>query len=143
MNNVKQKIILVEDNPDHVEFIRRALGDDGILLIHVTDTDSARQSLEDARGSVSLVLLDIRLPKQDGLELLIGLRKDPRFRELPVVVFSSSQDPKDVYQAYRLGANSYVSKPADFEEFVKKVRLIRDFWLYASELPVRLERQAE
>ena len=88
------------------------------------------------------MILDVKLPKMDGFKVLEVLRRKERFRLLPVTMFSTSFRPEEVKRAYGAGANNFVSKPTDFDEFVRKVKEIKNFWLTVSELPERNEEGA-
>ncbi|HKI57985.1 MAG TPA: response regulator [Trueperaceae bacterium] len=132
-------ILLIEDNPDDIELTLRAfqrakLAND---IEVVQDGEEALDYLF-ARGPFEgrdpgldphLVLLDLKLPKIDGLEVLRQLRGDARTRTLPVVVLTSSQEERDVVESYRLGANSYVRKPVDFHEFTEATNQLGLYWL--------------
>ena len=140
-----QPILLVEDNPDDVELTKRALrmndvrnevlvARDGVealdLLMGRSDTDPPRPPLWPA-----LTLLDLKLPRLDGLEVLRRLRADPRTRPLPVIVLTTSTEDQDIVSSYSLGANSYVRKPVDFTAFTSAVRQLGLFWLLVNEPP--------
>lgn len=143
---MKNKIILlVEDNPDDEELTLRALGKNNILNEVVVARDG-EQALEilfgegpgsfAARGKPpSIVLLDLKLPKVDGLEVLQRIRADERTRMLPVVILTSSKEDKDLFESYSLGCNSYVRKPVDFASFVDATRQLGMYWLLLNESP--------
>jgi two-component system response regulator len=127
-------ILLVEDNPADVELTQRAFATNRLAnRIHV-----ARDGLEaleflfssaDAVDQLSLVLLDLKMPRMDGLEVLRRMKADPRTRHLPVVMMTSSSEESDLVSSYDLGANSYIVKPVDFENFTEAVRVIGTYWL--------------
>ena len=133
------EILLVEDNPDDVELTRRAfrksqfeneivVARDGIeALDYLLGTGEHRQ--RDASELPQLVLLDLKLPRLDGLQVLERVRGNPKTRLLPVVILTSSTEPRDLVGGYSHGANSYIRKPVDFEEFVDAVRQIAQYWL--------------
>lgn len=128
-------ILLVEDNPDDEFLTRHALAERRVANSIVTVTDG-KQALDyvfgardDVRVMPDLILLDLKLPKVDGLEVLDALRRDGRTRHLPVVVLTSSREERDIVESYRLGANSYVRKPVDFDEFAAAVREVGLYWL--------------
>ena len=136
-------ILLVEDNADDVELTLRAfeksqLADDVVV---VRDGSEALDYLsgtgvhaERARSSMpAVVLLDLNLPKMDGLEVLKRIRANERTRRLPVVVLTSSNEERDVLRSYDLGANSFVRKPVDFVEFVEAARQLGLYWLVLNE----------
>jgi two-component system response regulator len=131
-------ILLVEDNPDDVLLTRRAFGKNHITneMVVATDGEQALQLLLPSEGEPmrpALVLLDIKLPKIDGLEVLSRVRADERTRSLPVVVLTTSDEERDILTSYRLGANSFVRKPVVFEEFVRAVNVLGVYWLLVNE----------
>ncbi len=134
--SLKPSILLIEDNPDHAEFIRRALNDAATDVIIQPDGQAALEYLRNKGNRPSFVLLDVKLPKKDGFEILAILRTNERLRDLPIIMLSTSFNPDEIRRAYRLGVNSFVSKPIDFLEFNKKVKQIKEFWLNVAELPV-------
>jgi CheY-like chemotaxis protein len=132
-------ILLVEDNPDDVELTRLAFDEAGVANRLVVTGDGA-QALDYlfARGAYAdrdpqdlpgIVLLDLNLPKLDGREVLQAIREAPATRSLPVIVLTTSAEPPDVESTYALGANSYIRKPVDFEQFVWAVRQVGLYWL--------------
>lgn len=140
-------ILLVEDNPDDVELTRLAFAEAGPehRLHAVSDGVEALEYLL-ARGRhagraaadlPALVLLDLNLPRMDGRDVLKAIRADPATQRLPVVVVTTSAEPFDVDQAYALGANSYIQKPLEFEQFVSAVRQIGSYWLGLNLSPTR------
>jgi two-component system response regulator len=131
-------ILLVEDNPDDVLLTRRAFGKNHISneVVVATDGEQALQLLLPAEGEPmrpALVLLDIKLPKIDGLEVLRRVRSDARTHALPVVVLTTSDEERDIVDSYRLGANSFVRKPVVFEEFVRAVNVLGVYWLLVNQ----------
>ncbi len=143
---VKEKVILlVEDNPDDVELTRRALKKSRVAneLVVARDGVEALDYLF-ATGSFagrvtndmpSLVLLDLKLPKVDGLEVLKRLRADKRTNLLPIVILTSSKEQRDLVEGYRLGANSYIRKPVDFTQFVEAIQELQLYWLVLNQPP--------
>jgi len=142
MNKV---ILLVEDNPDDVKLTLRALKKSNILNEVVVAQDgvealdylfgTGEHAGRDTRVMPQLVLLDLKMPKLDGLEVLQRLRGDARTKLLPVVVLTTSSEDKDRIESYKLGANSYVRKPVDFDKFVDAVRQLGLYWLVLNEAP--------
>ncbi len=138
-------ILLVEDNPDDQLLTLRALKKTGVrnevVLAHdgVEALDyvfaSGSHSGRDPTVMPQLILLDLKLPRVGGLEVLKRLRSDERTRRLPVVILTSSREQRDMLDGYGLGANSYVRKPVDFEQFVSAVELLRRYWLVLNEDP--------
>ena len=139
------EILLVEDNPQEAELTIRALKKRTLAthFFHVHDGQEAIDFIFN-RGLYQgtriyeipkVVLLDLKLPKIDGLEVLRQLRADVSTRWLPVVILTSSQEDRDVVEAYALGANSYIVKPVDFESFLEVVSNMITYWLLLNELP--------
>ena len=140
-------VLLVEDNPDDVELTLRAFKKSQIGN-HVHVVRDGAEALEylfdvDASGAYrrlpEVVLLDLKLPKVDGLEVLRRVRADPRTHLLPVVVLTSSNEERDMVESYRLGANSYVRKPVEFSEFLEASRQLGLYWLVLNR-PAPVER---
>lgn len=141
----KRTILLVEDNPDDVELTQIAFHAERISnkLAVARDGQEAldwlfgegEHSDRDTSVPTALVLLDLRLPKLDGIEVLRRIRNDPRTKLLPVVILTSSREEEDVARSYELGANSYIRKPVDFEQFSRAVRDLGLYWLVLNEPP--------
>jgi two-component system response regulator len=140
-------ILLVEDNPDDVELTLRALtkhraGTEVVVARHgveALDFLFATGAYSGRNPAIlpNLVLLDLKLPKGDGFEVLRRMRADARTQLLPVVVLTLSDDERDIVEAYRLGANSYVRKPVDFDRFNDLLQQIGRYWLEFNESPTR------
>ena len=140
-------ILLVEDNPDDEELAMRALKKNNIRNdIHVVRDGAAALDYlfgtgeyagRDISDQPQVILLDLKLPKVGGLEVLQRLRSDERTRLLPVVILTSSKEEQDLIAGYSLGANSYVRKPVDFDQFVEAVRQLGLYWLVINEPPPR------
>lgn len=140
-------ILLVEDNPDDEVLTLRAFKKNNIKneVIVAHDGKEALDFLfgkgayaeRDPQDSPEVVLLDLKLPKVDGLEVLRQVRADPRTRLLPVVILTSSKEEQDLIEGYSRGANSYVRKPVDFNQFVEAVRQLGLYWLVLNEPPPR------
>jgi len=137
------KILLVEDNPDDVALTMRALKSHNMTndVVVAQDGVQALEYLFGAEGSAgpeelpAVVLLDLKLPKVNGLEVLQRIRADERTRLLPVVILTSSDEERDVIDGYRLGANSYVRKPVDFVEFTAAAKQLGLYWLLMNRAP--------
>ena len=133
------EILLVEDNPNDVELTLHALrknhisnrihvvrdGVEALEFIFCTGAYAERNIQETPK----VILLDLKLPKVDGLEVLQRIKEDPRFRATPVVVLTSSREERDVVESYRLGVNSYIVKPVDFKKFTEAVQQMGLYWL--------------
>jgi two-component system response regulator len=136
----KRHILLVEDNPDDVELTLRAFRKNNIAneILVARDGAEALDQLHGqgaANGLPAVVLLDLKLPKVDGLAVLRRIREDERTALLPVVILTSSREERDLVSGYSLGANSYVRKPVDFGEFVEAVKQLGLYWLMLNEVP--------
>jgi two-component system response regulator len=138
-------ILLIEDNQDDEELALLAFRKSNIANDVVVARDGAEaldyllgtgaHAGRDPEALPQVVLLDLKLPKIDGLEVLKRLRADPRTRRLPVVVLTSSREEQDLIESYDLGANSYVRKPVDFTQFAEAVRQLQIYWLVLNEAP--------
>lgn len=143
----EKHILLVEDNPDDVELTLRAFKKNNIAnsLHVVTDGAEALDYLfgtgayagRDTTQQPTVILLDLKLPKVDGLEVLKSLRADPRTRLIPVVILTSSKEEQDILNGYANGANSYIRKPVEFEKFIEAVGQLGLYWLLLNERPTR------
>jgi len=138
------EILLVEDSPDDAELAILALKGSHLAnrIRRVQDGAEALEFLfgaENATGTQPevprLILLDLKLPKVDGLEVLKRIKSEPRTRFIPVVVMTSSREEQDVVASYQLGVNSYIVKPVDFEQFTEAVRQTGLYWLLLNHLP--------
>lgn len=140
-------IVLIEDDPDDAELTLRALARAriGNPLLHLEDGAKALDWLlgrgayegRDLAEAPALVLLDLKLPRVSGLEVLAAVRKDPRLQGYPVVILTSSGEEEDLQAAYREGANSYIRKPVDFAEFASAVAQLGLYWLVLNRVPER------
>ncbi|HXI54941.1 MAG TPA: response regulator [Polyangia bacterium] len=140
-------ILLVEDNPNDEALTLRALKKGHVMnpVVVVRDGAEALDFLfarnahagRDRELSLQVILLDLKLPKIDGLDVLKAIRADERTRLLPVVVLTSSAEDQDMVNSYSLGANSYIRKPVDFNQFVEAVRQLGLYWLVLNQTPSR------
>ena len=138
-------ILLVEDNPDDVALTLRAFKRSNISNEVVVACDgvealdylfaTGRYAGRDTSQQPAVILLDLKLPRIDGLEVLRRLRADPRTALQPVVILTSSDEDQDKIMSYKLGANSYVRKPVDFDEFIEAARKLGLYWLLVNEAP--------
>lgn len=136
MNNRPDiEILLVEDDPHDAELTMHTLRrhNPSDCLVHVEDGASAlqwlEQHVEETPGTVRIVLLDLKLPKLDGIQVLQRIKSNPRMRHIPVVMMTSSRQEEDVLRSYELGVNSYVVKPLQFTEFTRVVAALGQYWI--------------
>jgi CheY-like chemotaxis protein len=139
------EILLVEDNPADVELTLRALKKNNIAnKVQIAEDGEVALDFLFGRGQFSsrntdnkpkVVLLDLKLPKVDGLEVLRNLKSNPKTQTIPVVVLTTSKQESDIIESYRLGVNSYIVKPVDFEKFVESVRDLGLYWLLINQTP--------
>jgi two-component system response regulator len=147
MQDPSKVILLVEDNPDDEALTLRALKKNNIpnQVVVARDGVEALDYLfgtgaytgRDTRHQPQIVLLDLKLPRLDGLEVLRQMRADARTRLQPVVILTTSNEERDVTSSYRLGANSYIRKPVDFDQFMEAVRNLGRYWLVLNISPSR------
>ncbi len=138
-------ILLVEDNPDDEALTLRALKKNKIMNEVVVTRDGAEaldylfsrgaHANRDPHKQLAITLLDLKLPKVDGLEVLRQIRANPATQLMPVVILTSSKEEQDLINGYRLGANSYIRKPVDFSQFMEAVRSLGLYWLVLNETP--------
>lgn len=143
----QKPILLVEDNPDDEALTLRAFKKNNIMNEVVVAHDGVEaldflfgtgsHAGRDVRDLPQVVLLDLKLPKLDGMEVLRRIRADERTSVLPVVILTSSKEERDLIEGYRQGCNSYVRKPVDFDEFLRAARQLGLYWLLLNEGPPR------
>ena len=145
MSEIVDEILLVEDNPINLELAQRALrehklctnvqvardGAEALDFIFCREKFAARRCDELPR----VILLDLKLPLVDGLEVLRQIRADPRTHHVPVVVLTTSTEERDVVESYALGVNSYITKPVDFDRFTEAMRVIGTYWMLLNRPP--------
>lgn len=139
------EILLVEDNMSDAELTLRALKKVKLTnnIVHVTDGEEALDFLynrgafndREAGRKPKIIVLDLKLPKVNGLEVLKIVKEDPRLRQIPIVILTSSSEEPDLQESYRLGVNSYIVKPVEFEKFVEAVRVVGLYWSLLNQLP--------
>jgi len=134
-------ILLVEDNLDDIEITRRALTKGRVIneLTVARDGQEALDILSAAKNGETrcpgLILLDLNLPKVDGREVLEKIKTDPKLKRIPVVVLTVSTREEDIVRSYDLGVNTFISKPVQFQEFIKVVTTLKEYWLLIATLP--------
>ena len=136
------EVLLVDDSVDDVELMKEALKDAKINLslneaydgVQAMDFLKRRNGFERA-ARPDLVLLDLNMPRKDGREVLAEIKRDPELGDIPVVILTTSKSDEDILATYKLHANCYITKPVDFDEFIKVVRSIENFWLTVVMLP--------
>ena len=145
MSEHRPAILIVEDSPEDFEATCRAFARSGInsSIMRAQDGDELKDYLhrrerfadEHAAPRPSLILLDLNLPGTDGREALSMIKEDAALRAIPVVVLTTSSDDRDIEICYRLGANSYIQKPVDLEQYMKLIKLVAEYWLSTVVLP--------
>ena len=146
MSTEQIEILLIEDNPDDAELTIRALKKHNLAnkLVWVKDGAEAMDFMfaagaytgQSPKNHPKLILLDLRLPKVDGLEVLQKIKSDEQTKLIPVVVLTSSTEDRDIAESYKLGVNSYLSKPVSFDEFIRVVSEVGLYWLLLNRPPV-------
>ena len=139
-----KRILLVEDNEKDIELVLAALGEHNLANEVVVVRDGAEaldflfrrgEFADRPAGLPVVVLLDLKMPKVDGLEVLTQVKRDPELKRIPVVMMTSSREEQDLVKSYALGANAYVVKPVDFQQFVDSIKQIGFFWAIINEPP--------
>jgi two-component system, response regulator len=137
-NNIVE-ILLVEDNPDDAGLTIRALKKYNLAnhLLHLHDGEEALKFIFGANltSIPKIILLDLKMPKVDGIEVLRKIKSDEQKKIIPVVVLTSSKEERDIVESYKLGVNAYIVKPVDFDKFVKAISEIGFFWLLLNQPP--------
>ena len=142
MDSQSVDILLVEDNLDHVELIVKALRHDDVLTqVHAVTSGEEALGFLYRRGEYAdaaepgLILLDIKLPGVDGIEVLKRIKSDGELKSIPVVMLTTSEGEEEIIASYRCGANSYIVKRVDFEQFVEVIKELKLYWLIINRLP--------
>jgi two-component system response regulator len=144
MHMTHTDILVVEDNPDDLELTLHALAREDLRRYAVVARDGEEALdflfVRGAFGGKSLdvprlVLLDLKLPKVDGIEVLRQVKADPRTKSIPIVIFTSSKEEYDLLRSYECGANSYIQKPVDFEEFRETIAALGSYWMQKNQAP--------
>lgn len=145
MMNSMVEILLIEDNPDDAEMTLRALKKNHVAnhIVHVSDGAEGLDFIfgkgsfaeRDTTVNPKLILLDLKMPKVDGIEVLKKIKEDDKTRSIPVVILTSSKEDPDIRTCYDLGANSYIVKPVDFESFIKSVSELGMYWMLLNQSP--------
>ena len=141
------EILYVEDNPHDAELTIRALKKNHLAnrLVHVKDGAEALDFLfatgayegRDLHNGPKMILLDLKLPKVDGMEVLKRAKADERTKNIPIIVLTSSKEESDIVKSYKLGVNSYIVKPVDFDKFTRSVSEMGFYWLILNQSPIR------
>lgn len=132
------EILLVEDNPNDAELAIRALKKNNLAnnLVHLEDGQEALDYLFDENNELpKLILMDVKMPRVDGIEVLRKLKSDEKRKRIPIVMLTSSKEDRDIIDAYNFGVNAYIVKPVDFDQFVKAVTQLGFFWLILNQPP--------
>jgi two-component system, response regulator len=145
MDQAKTDILLIEDNINDADLTIRALKKNNIMhsLVHLKDGEEALDYIfckgsfanRDSSDLPKIIILDLKMPKIDGIEVLKKIKSDVRTKVIPVVVLTSSNQTKDIQECYRLGANSYIVKPVEFEGFVSTISNLGQYWLLQNQFP--------
>ena len=138
-NNIPVEVLLIEDNPEDAELTIRVLKKHNLAnnLVHLRDGEAALDFLfaDGSNNIPRLILLDLKMPKVDGIEVLSKIKNDEQKKLIPVVVLTSSKEERDIIESYKLGVNAYVVKPVEFEKFVEAVAKLGLFWLLLNQPP--------
>ncbi len=141
------KILLVEDDIDHVHLITEVLEENSMKeIILLKDGQEAIDyfqegyvnAVEGVQDEVGLIILDLKLPKIDGMGVLKFLKKNPRYCSIPVVIFSTTSEINVIAEGYKHGVNSFITKPISYEKFVEKIKTLKEYWLKTCVLPLQI-----
>ncbi|MCP4368913.1 MAG: response regulator [Deltaproteobacteria bacterium] len=151
----ERKLLIIEDDPDHAELILDIFeaenvknevilmkdGQEVVDFLMMKEKSREQHSQADLEGTIGgqlgigLFILDLNLPKVNGMDVLKYLKKNPKFSTIPVVVLSTSEDQKTIFEAYKNGANGYITKPVAYDEFVSKIESLIEYWFKTNTLP--------
>ena len=144
MNTELKRILIVDDSPRDVELTIAALSEKNLVnkIVVAEDGEEALDYLYkkgkfagDENGIPAVILLDIKMPKMDGIEVLKHIRSEPKFKMIPVIMVTSSREEKDLVESYKLGANSYVVKPIDIAQFIDAIKVLGQYWAVINQPP--------
>jgi CheY-like chemotaxis protein len=143
MKNEYKRILLVDDSPRDVELVIAALNDNNLANEVIVAEDGVealdylykRGKFTDETGSPVVILLDIKMPRMDGIEVLKIIRSEEKFKLIPVIMVTSSKEERDLVESYKLGANSYVVKPIDVMQFLEAIKTLGQYWALINEPP--------
>jgi two-component system response regulator len=141
-----KKILIVDDNPNDVELIITVFAEKNLANKIIVAEDGLealdylykRGKFIDEQGYPSVILLDIKMPKMDGIEVLKHIRADAKFKHIPVIMVTSSCEEKDLVESYKLGANSYVVKPVDIVQFIDAISVLGQYWAIINQTPLAI-----
>ncbi len=143
MTTTTVEMLLIEDNLQDAELAIRVFKKNNLAnnLLHLEDGQEALDFISNEQNELpKLILLDLKMPRIDGLEVLRNLKTDARTKSIPVVVLTSSKEEKDIIESYELGVNAYIVKPVDFEQFVTAITQVGLFWLVLNQPPVQIDK---
>lgn len=144
MNTEVKRILIVDDSPKDIELTISALGEKN-LANEVAIAEDGEEALDYLykrgkfvdydHGNPAVILLDIKMPKMNGIEVLKHIRSNPEFKSIPVIMVTSSGEERDLVESYKLGANAYVVKPVDIAQFIDAIKVLGQFWVVINQLP--------
>lgn len=143
MNTEVKRILIVDDSPKDVELTIAALAENNLANevdvaedgVEALDYLYKRGKFDNGNGNPAVILLDIKMPRMNGIELLKHIRSDPKFKFIPVIMVTSSREERDLVESYKLGANSYVVKPVDIVQFIDAIKTLGQYWAVINQLP--------
>lgn len=151
MNAEVKRILIVDDSPKDVELVIAALAEKNLAnkVVVAEDGEEAldylykRGKFANEKGNPAVILLDIKMPKMDGIEVLRHIRANPTFKVIPVIMVTSSREEKNLVESYQLGANSYVVKPIDIVQFIDAIKVLGQYWAVINQPPPPVPIQSE